>query len=76
MRFLAHLFYKQAGIDARSAPHMDTLLAKYPVGSSHLFPNKRVYTDGGRHWELNDMRLRIWAVAMVYFCFHMSTVSY
>jgi hypothetical protein len=30
-----------------------------------LFPTKHIYSSNGRYWELTDMRLHLWAVAMV-----------
>lgn len=44
---------------------MNILLERYAIGNSPLFPNKRIYSDGDRHFELNDLRLRVWAVGMV-----------
>lgn len=44
---------------------MAALLEHYKVGGCALFPTKRIYSSNGRHWELTDMHLRLWAVAMV-----------
>jgi hypothetical protein len=44
---------------------MATLLERYKIGGCALFPAKRIYSSNGRYWELTDMRLRLWAVAMV-----------
>ncbi|KIM83336.1 hypothetical protein PILCRDRAFT_88172 [Piloderma croceum F 1598] len=53
------------GIDAAAAPYINQLLECYVIRHSALFPTKRIYSDGDRHWELTDMWLRIWAVALV-----------
>jgi hypothetical protein len=56
----------QASIDHASASHMNELLEHYPMGNNPLFgPNKRIFSNGDRHWELNDLRLRLWGVAKV-----------
>jgi len=44
---------------------MTALLERYKIGGCALFPTKRIYSSNGRYWELTDMRLRLWAVAMV-----------
>jgi hypothetical protein len=56
----------QASIDNASASHMNELLERYPMGNNPLFgPTKRIFSNGDRHWELNDLRLRLWGVAKV-----------
>jgi len=48
-----------------NAPLVKQLHIKYPIGADSHFPNKQVYTSEGRSWELNDMRLQVWAVHLV-----------
>ena len=55
----------QASIDQQSAPYMQALLERYPIGNSPLFPEKRIYSNNDHYWELNDLRLRLWAVSIV-----------
>ncbi|PCH45002.1 hypothetical protein WOLCODRAFT_155023 [Wolfiporia cocos MD-104 SS10] len=59
-------FHEQkASLDKLSAPAIAELKARYPVGSSSLYPDKHVYRDNdGNHWELDDLRLQVWAVNM------------
>jgi hypothetical protein len=58
--------HNQASIDHASASHMNELLERYPMGNNPLFgPTKRIFSNGDRHWELNDLRLRLWGVAKV-----------
>ncbi|KAJ7460444.1 hypothetical protein B0H11DRAFT_2198948 [Mycena galericulata] len=52
-----------AGIDAASNPHLQELLERYPVDNSPLFPGKRIYHNETGYFELNDIKLRVWAVA-------------
>ena len=46
-------------------PLIEELRREYPIGNNPQFPNKRVYTSEGRSWELNDIRLQLWAQKMV-----------
>ncbi|KAJ7868716.1 hypothetical protein B0H14DRAFT_3441023 [Mycena olivaceomarginata] len=53
-----------AGIDNTSNPHFNRLLKKYPIDNHPQFPGKRIYHNGTGFFELTDVRLRVWAVAM------------
>ncbi|KAJ3500782.1 hypothetical protein NLJ89_g9638 [Agrocybe chaxingu] len=53
---------QQAVIGQNNAEVIEQLRQRYPVGANPLFPNKRVYTSEGRSWELNNMRLQVWAI--------------
>jgi len=55
----------QDSIDGSAAPNRVLLEEKYKIGKCPRFPDIRVYEKDGRYWELNDFRLRIWAVNMV-----------
>lgn len=55
----------QESIDKSAEPNRALLEERYTIGKSPRFPNIRVYEKDGRYWELNDFRLRIWAVNMV-----------
>ena len=55
----------QDSIDGSAAPNRALLEEKYTIGRCSKFPDIRVYEKDGRYWELNDFRLRIWAVNMV-----------
>ncbi|KAF7326887.1 putative proline-rich protein [Mycena venus] len=51
-------------LDEATAPVMEELHDRYKIGNHLAFPNKRVvtsHTHPDRHWELNDIRLRVWA---------------
>ncbi|KAI0061308.1 hypothetical protein BV25DRAFT_1826785 [Artomyces pyxidatus] len=52
------------GLDAGSEEALDQLKEKFPVGNCPKFPEMRVYAKDGIYWELNDLRLRVWAVHM------------
>ncbi|KAJ7934475.1 hypothetical protein B0H13DRAFT_1855083 [Mycena leptocephala] len=57
-----------ATLDVSAAPVMEDLREKYPVGNHPSFPNKRIVTDPklpDRHWELTDIRIRVWAAHIV-----------
>ncbi|KAI3619088.1 hypothetical protein WG66_008942 [Moniliophthora roreri] len=48
--------------DSANAPFIKALKLKYKVGNHHLFPGKCIYTTSdGIHYELDDMKLSIWA---------------
>jgi hypothetical protein len=57
--------FLQQTLDRASLPFIEALQEKYPVGNSPFFPNIRVYHKGDFYWELNSLRLRIWAVNLV-----------
>ncbi|EDQ99206.1 uncharacterized protein LACBIDRAFT_316809 [Laccaria bicolor S238N-H82] len=40
---------------------LEKLRLKYPIGSDPRFPDKRVYSSGSDVWELNGLRLQVWA---------------
>ncbi|CAA7264084.1 unnamed protein product [Cyclocybe aegerita] len=44
---------------------IEQLRQLYPVGSNPLYPTKRVYTADGCSWELNDLRLQVWAMHLM-----------
>ncbi|KAJ7750717.1 hypothetical protein DFH07DRAFT_961310 [Mycena maculata] len=53
-----------ATLDASAAPVMEQLRELYPIGNHPSFPNKRIITSptqSDRHWELTDIRTRVWA---------------
>ncbi|KAJ7153040.1 hypothetical protein C8R43DRAFT_1126890 [Mycena crocata] len=55
---------QMATLDTSSAPIMEALRVRYPFGNNPLFPGKRIVTSKqfpDRHWELNDIRTRVWA---------------
>ncbi|KAJ7443369.1 hypothetical protein FB451DRAFT_1413706 [Mycena latifolia] len=53
-----------AGIDNASNEPFNALLDKYPVDNSPLFPGKRIYHNETGYFDLTDIRLRVWAVAI------------
>jgi hypothetical protein len=55
----------KAAIGGTNSALVEVLRHKYPIGANPLFPTKRVYTCDGRSWELNDIRLQVWAHQMV-----------
>ncbi|EPQ54981.1 hypothetical protein GLOTRDRAFT_129290 [Gloeophyllum trabeum ATCC 11539] len=55
---------QMAGLDVATSPGLTVLREHYPIGRCPLFPNIHVYKSGDNHWELNDLRLQIWAVHM------------
>jgi hypothetical protein len=49
-------------LNRTNAPLIEQLRLKYPIGADPRFPMKRIYAaDDGRCWELNDIRLQVWA---------------
>lgn len=58
----------QATLDTAAAPILEQLRERYPIGNHSSFPTKRVVTSKqapDQHWELNDIRLRVWAAHIV-----------
>lgn len=58
----------QASLDASAAPVMEELRQKYLIGDDPDFPDKRVVVDpkdSKRLWDLNDIRIRVWAAQIV-----------
>ncbi|KAJ3832381.1 hypothetical protein F5878DRAFT_666626 [Lentinula raphanica] len=57
---------QKASFDEASKPHLQILHETYPVGNKPVFgTNIRVFTNStGDSWELNDMRLNVWASHM------------
>lgn len=56
----------QESLNRTNAPLIEQLRLKYPIGADPRFPTKRIYSaDDGRSWELNDIRLQVWAVHLV-----------
>ncbi|KAJ7805032.1 hypothetical protein B0H14DRAFT_3485674 [Mycena olivaceomarginata] len=53
-----------AGIDNASNPHFNELLERYPVDNHPSFPGKRIFHNEMGYFDLNDVKLRVWAVAM------------
>ncbi|KAJ6465258.1 hypothetical protein DFH09DRAFT_1381957 [Mycena vulgaris] len=53
-----------AGIDSASNEQFNQLLEKYPINNSPLFPGKRIYHNETGYFDLTDIKLRVWAVAM------------
>ncbi|KAJ7790902.1 hypothetical protein B0H14DRAFT_3568412 [Mycena olivaceomarginata] len=53
-----------AGIDNASNPHFNELLEQYPVNNHPSFPGKRIFHNEMGYFDLNDVKLRVWAVAM------------
>ncbi|KAJ7100548.1 hypothetical protein C8R44DRAFT_747582 [Mycena epipterygia] len=41
---------------------LNELLERYPIDNSPLFPVKRIYHNETGYFDLNDVRLRVWAV--------------
>ena len=58
----------QAAIGNSNAGLLEQLRRKYPIGSDPRWPNKRIHTSDGRSWDLNDLRLQVWAHHLV--CIH------
>ncbi|KAF8165967.1 hypothetical protein B0H34DRAFT_780604 [Crassisporium funariophilum] len=53
---------QKAVIGTGNAPFVEKIRQKYPVGHDVRWPTKRVYTSAdGRSWELNDLRMQVWA---------------
>ncbi|KAJ7501479.1 hypothetical protein B0H11DRAFT_2275141 [Mycena galericulata] len=55
---------QMATLDASAAPVMEQLRERYPIGNHPSFPTKRIVTsttNPDRHWELTDIRIRVWA---------------
>ena len=55
----------KAAIAQKTAGNQHKLLEKYPIGTHASYPDKCVYQDGTRAWELTDIRLRVWASSIV-----------
>jgi len=56
---------------------IEQLRQKYRIGGDPRFPNKRVYTsDDGRSWELNDLRVQVWAHHLVRHLFSISDTAF
>jgi hypothetical protein len=56
----------QAIIGIGNAPFVEKIRQKYPIGNDACWPTKRVYTSAdGRSWELNDLRMQVWANHLV-----------
>ncbi|KAG1731084.1 uncharacterized protein EDB91DRAFT_1252336 [Suillus paluster] len=47
-----------------SAREVAELQHHYPIGNHPLFPDKHIYAKGGLFWDLNPVRLNVWAAAM------------
>lgn len=60
-----HPGFAKAAIAQKTAGNQRKLLEKYPIGTHPSYPDKRVYQDGTRAWELTDIRLRVWASSIV-----------
>ena len=56
-------------IESGSAPYLEQLHMQYPVGNSEIWPGRRIYKRmvAGKifYWDLDAVRLRIWASALV-----------
>jgi hypothetical protein len=63
----------QESLNRANAPTIEQLRERYPIGNDPQFPDKRVYSDGHRSWELNDIRLQVWAAAIVSICINLVT---
>ncbi|KAJ7191723.1 hypothetical protein GGX14DRAFT_481105, partial [Mycena pura] len=50
-------------IDTASNDDLNELLEAYPVNNHPLFPGKRIFQNEAGFFDLNDIRLRVWAVA-------------
>jgi hypothetical protein len=59
------LLYSQAAIARDTAHIVEELKAKYYIGKCSVFPDRHIYQHGSRFWELDGLRLQIWAVAIV-----------
>jgi hypothetical protein len=58
--------HPQESLNRTNGPLIDQLRLKYPIGADPRFPMKHIYSaDDGRSWELNDIRLQVWAVHLV-----------
>ncbi|KAJ7362614.1 hypothetical protein DFH08DRAFT_1073694 [Mycena albidolilacea] len=53
-----------AGIDNASNPHFNELLERYPGDNHPSFPGKRIFHNEMGYFDLNYVKLRVWAVAM------------
>ncbi|KAJ7694702.1 hypothetical protein B0H14DRAFT_3659967 [Mycena olivaceomarginata] len=52
----------RAGIDNASNPHFNELLERYPVDNHPSFPGKRIFHNEMGYFDLNDVKLRVWAI--------------
>ncbi|KAJ6592966.1 hypothetical protein B0H19DRAFT_1055627 [Mycena capillaripes] len=50
-------------IDTASNDDLNELLEHYPIDNNPLFPGKRIFHNEAGYFDLNDIRLRVWAVA-------------
>jgi hypothetical protein len=55
----------QVAIDTASNEDLNELLEHYPIDNHPLFPGKRIFQNETGFFELNDIRLQVWAVAKV-----------
>jgi len=55
----------QATIVGANTPIVEELRRIYPIGNNPQYPTKRIYSSKGRSWELNDIRLQLWAQHIV-----------
>jgi len=49
-----------------TAAFFKKLCLKYPIRSDLCFPDKQVYSSGSDVWELNSLRLQVWASHLVH----------
>jgi len=60
------LSISEAVIGMNNFDVIERLRQKYLIGTDARWPTKRVYTSPeGRSWELNDIRLQVWAHNLV-----------
>lgn len=55
----------QENLTKSSAAYLDQLKEKYKIGDDTRFPTMRIYSRDGRSWELNEVRLQLWAKRLV-----------
>ncbi|KAK7038436.1 putative proline-rich protein [Favolaschia claudopus] len=53
-----------AGIDNASNPFFEELKEKYPIDNHPSFPGKRIFHNDTGYFHLDDVKLRVWAVAI------------
>jgi len=64
----------QDALSKKTSGRYDELCARYPVNNVSDYPDKRVYRDGDRFWELTELWLKVWATNMVKL-FHIASKS-
>jgi hypothetical protein len=63
--FICNLSLYQVSIDTASNKELNELLEAYPIDNHPHFAGKRIYHNEVGFFDLTDIKLRVWAVAMV-----------